>query len=55
MKRRNRRFGCVRIAQQVSHGFGIAINKDVVRCVLTKHSRPDDTGFDGPYWLTFIA
>jgi transposase InsO family protein len=55
MKRRNPRLGCVRIAQQVSHVFGIAIYKDVVRRVLAKHYRPGDTGSDGPSWLTFIA
>jgi transposase InsO family protein len=55
MKRRNPRFGCVRIAQQVSHVFGIPIDKDVVRRVLAKHYRPGDTGSDGPSWLTFIA
>jgi putative transposase len=37
MKRRNPRFGCPRIAQQVSHAFGIEIDKDVVRRVLAKH------------------
>ena len=55
MKRRNPRFGYVRIAQQISHVFGIAIDKDVVRRVLAKHYRPGDTGSDGPSWLTFIA
>jgi len=51
MKRRNPRFGCPRIAQQISHAFGIEINKDVVRRVLAKHFHPDhrDTG---PSWLT---
>jgi hypothetical protein len=54
MKRRNPRFGCPRIAQQISHAFGIEINKDVVRRVLAKHLHPDhrDTG---PSWLTFIG
>src|SRR5207253_498289 len=33
MKRRNPRFGCVRIAQQNSHAFGVPIDKDVVRRV----------------------
>ena len=33
MKRRNSRFGCVRIAQQISHAFGVKIDKDVVRRV----------------------
>ena len=28
MKRRNPRFGCVRIAQQISYAFGIEIDKD---------------------------
>ena len=54
MKRRNPRFGCVRIAQQISHAFGIEIDKDVVRRVLAKHYRPE-SGSDGPSWLTFIG
>src|SRR5580693_6505785 len=53
LKRRNPRFGCVRIAQQIAHAFGIELDKDVVRRVLAKHYRPDDTGTDGPSWLTF--
>ena len=28
MKRRNPHFGCVRIAKQISHGFGVLIDKD---------------------------
>ena len=55
MKRRNPRFGCVRIAQQISHAFGLDIDKDVVRRVLAKHYRPGDSGTDGPSWLTFIG
>ena len=55
MKRRNPKFGCVRIAQQISHAFGIEIDKDVVRRVLAKHYRPGDSGTNGPSWLTFIA
>ncbi len=55
MKRRNPRFGCVRIARQASHVFGIATDKDVVRRVLAKHYPPGDTGSNGPSWLTFIA
>jgi putative transposase len=54
-KRRNPRFGCVRIAQQTSHTFGVEIDKDVVRCVLAKHYRPSGAGTDGPSWLTFLA
>ena len=55
LKRRNPKFGCVRIAQQISHAFGIEIDKDVVRRVLAKHYRPDKSGPNGPSWLTFIA
>src|SRR6266849_4743167 len=54
MKRRNPRFGCVRIAQQIAHAFGVDIDKDVVRRVLAKHYRPAP-GADGPSWLSFIA
>ena len=54
MKHRNPKFGCVRIAQQISYAFGIDIDKDVVRRVLEKYYRPD-TGTDGPSWLTFIG
>ena len=55
MKRRNPRFGCVRIAQQITHAFGIEIDKDVVRRVLARHYRPGDAGDTGPSWLTFIG
>jgi len=36
LKRRNPLFGCVRIAEQISHAFGVLIDKDVVRRALTK-------------------
>ena len=55
MKRRNPKFGCVRIAQQIAYAFGVEIDKDVVRRVLAKHYRPGDAGSPGPSWLTFIA
>ena len=55
MKRRNPKFGCVRIAQQITHAFGITIDKDIVGRVLAKHYRPGDCGSHGPSWLTFIA
>ena len=55
MKRRNPKFGCVRIAQQIAHAFGVEINKDIVRRVLAKYYRPGDAGTNGPSWLTFIA
>ncbi len=53
MKRRNPRFGCPRIAQQINKAFGVAIDKDVVRRVLAKRYRPKP--YDGgPSWLTFL-
>ncbi len=55
LKSRNPKFGCVRIAQQITDTFGIEINKDVVRRVLEKHYHPGDSGSNGPSWLTFIA
>ena len=55
MKRRNPKFGNVRIAQQIAHIFGVDIDKDVVRRVLAKHYRPDDSGPNGRSWLTLIA
>ena len=54
MKRRNPRFGCVRIAQQISHAFGVQIDKDVVRRVLARYYRPG-SGTEGPSWLSFIG
>ena len=54
MKRRNPRFGYQRIADQMSLAFDIAINKDIVRRVLTKHYRLDP-GRGGPSWLTFVG
>lgn len=54
LKRRNPRFGCLRIAQQITNTFGIDIDKDLVRRVLAKHYRPgSDNG--GPSWLTFLG
>jgi hypothetical protein len=34
MKRRNPRFGCLKIAQQIAYAFGVEANKDVVRRIL---------------------
>jgi putative transposase len=53
LKRRNARFGCPRIAQQINRAFGLNIDKDVVRRVLAKHYRPENYD-DGPSWLTFF-
>ena len=54
MKRRNPRFGCRRIAQQLSFIFGVEIDKDVVRRVLARHYR-SEPGSRGPSWLTFLG
>ena len=40
LKRRNPRFGCLRIAQQINKAFGVDIDKDLVRRVLAKHYHP---------------
>ncbi|MCP4899659.1 MAG: transposase family protein, partial [bacterium] len=53
MKRRNPRYGCPKIAEQISKLFGIEIDKDIVRRVLARHYNPDTDG--GPSWLTFIG
>src|SRR3984957_5287189 len=54
MKRRNPRFGCRKIAEQISRVFAIEINKDVVRRILLQRYRPVPGG-DGPSWLTVIG
>jgi putative transposase len=54
MKQRNPRWGCPRIAQQIGLAFGVEIDKDVVRRILSVHNRPElDSG--GPSWLTFLG
>ena len=55
MKLRNSRSGYQRIAQQIAHAFGVAIDRDVVRRVLAKHYGPDHPQVSGPSWLTFFA
>jgi hypothetical protein len=52
--RRNPRFGCPRIAQQISLVFGLELDKDAVRRVLTAHCKPDPNN-QGPSWLTTIG
>ena len=54
MKLRNPKFGCLRIAQQISHAFGIEVNKDVVRRILQQHCAGLPHG-NGPSWLTAFA
>jgi putative transposase len=54
MKRRNPRYGCPRIAQQINLAFGLDLDKDTVRRVLAVHYKPDP-GNHGPSWLTTIG
>lgn len=54
MKRRNPRFGCPRIAQQINLAFDLDLDKDTVRRVLATHYKPDP-GNRGPSWLTTIG
>ena len=54
MKRRNPRWGCPRIAQQISLAFGVEIDKDVVRRILAAVYRPESDSAD-PSWLTVIG
>ena len=54
MKRRNPRFGCPRIAQQINLVFDLDLDKDTVRPVLATHYRPDPNNH-GPSWLTTIG
>jgi putative transposase len=54
MKRRNPRFGCPKIAEQLSSAFDIEINKDAVRRILIRCYRPVSGG-DGPSWLSVIG
>jgi transposase InsO family protein len=55
MKRRNPTWGCPRIAQQIELAFGVEIDKDVVRRLLSVHYRPEADSGGGPSWLTFLG
>ncbi len=55
MKKRNPRFGCMRIAMQIKNAFGIEINKDVVRRILQKYSKNSPGNNNGPSWLSFLG
>jgi len=55
IKQRNPRFGSPRIADIITLRFGMPINKDVVRRVLTKYYKPHPGHPGGPSWLTFIG
>ena len=54
MKRRNPRYGCPRVAQQINLVFGLELDKDTVRRVLAVHFKPDPIN-RGPSWLTTIG
>jgi putative transposase len=54
MKRRNPSWGCPRIAQQIALAFGVAIDRDVVRRILSIRYRPESDS-QGPCWLTFLG
>ena len=54
IKRRNPGWGCPRIAQQIAIAFGMEIDKDVVRRILSVHYLPEANG-GGPSWLTFLG
>ena len=55
LKQKNPRMGCPQIAAQISHVFGIDIDKDVIRRILAKHFYLSPSDNDGPSWLTFLA
>jgi len=52
MKRRNPRYGCPRIAQQINKAFGLDIDIDVVRRILAKYYYPGNGPSGGLSWLT---
>ena len=54
MKRRNPSWGCPRIAQQITLTFGVEIDKDVGRRILSIHHWPESDS-SGPSWLTFLG
>ncbi len=54
MKRRNPRYGCPRIAQQINLAFGLDLDKDIVRRVLAAHYKPSPRDH-GPSWLTTLG
>ncbi len=54
MKKRNPRFGCRRIAMQISNQFAVNINKDVVWRILAKYCKPTSDN-NRPSWLTFLG
>jgi putative transposase len=53
-KRFNPRCGCRRIAQQLSSTFGIDLDKDEVRRILSAHYKPS-LNSHGPSWLNLLG
>ena len=53
MKRRNPNWGCPRIAQQIALAFGVEIDKDVVRRILSVHYRPESDS--GRSFLAYVS
>lgn len=54
MKKRNPRYGYLRIAMQIKEAFNIDLDEGVVRLVLAKYHTTTPKN-DGPSWLTFIG
>jgi hypothetical protein len=54
MKQRNPRYGCPRIAQKINLAFGLDLDKDIVRRVLSVHYKSDPSN-RGPSWLTTVG
>src|SRR5215469_8400979 len=55
MKQRNPSWVVHAFAQQISLAFGVDIDKDVVRRVLSAHYLPGSDLAGGPSWLTFFG
>jgi putative transposase len=54
MMHRNPRFGCPRIALEITHVFDVEIDKDVVRRILARHYQ-SPSGNARPSWPTLIG
>src|ERR1035437_8345524 len=54
MTQRNPRWGCPRIAEQITLAFNLPIDKDVVRRILAHHYWPGGDA-TGPSWLTLLG
>ena len=55
MKRRNPGYGGPKIAEQILKLFGVDIDKDIVRRILSEHYHPAPDADGGPSWLAFIG